>query len=134
MFQFAESLHFTVAIILSPIHFQVAQQLVHVQHACHALVTPQTIRQKLEWWNSSDGIERRNQEGAHIPISYPSKVYKYCLICHSHTKYHCSKCALKDPECTFPACISFLQQSRRKQMPQDMHGNTSLQWQQRSKG
>ena len=39
---------------------------------------------------------------------YPSKVYRCCLICHSHshTEYHCGKCALKDPECTFPACIS----------------------------
>ena len=32
--------------------------------------------------------QRRNQKGTHIPISYPSKVYKYCMLdlSQSHQK------------------------------------------------
>ena len=105
LFQFAERLHLTTAI--HPEHHSLSSSTATSTGACMPRPCDTSKNQtKLEWWNSSDGIERRNQEGAHIPISYPSKVYKYCLICHSHTKYHCSKCALKDPECTVPACIS----------------------------
>lgn len=49
----------------------------------------------------------------------------------SHTKYHCSK---YDPKCTFPACIYFLQRSRRNWMSQNMpeilcsNGNRSEGW------
>ena len=49
---------------------------------------------KLEWWNNSDGIKRRNLGGAHIPISYPQVLLDLSQVTLSTTAANMTQSAL----------------------------------------